>query len=398
MPPRRPRRPAVQIPEEYLKPGTTLSLAQLVDVGLRSNPATREAWSFARAAAADVGSKRARCTFPSSRSTGTIERQKQPLGRRAGSSTFLQTTYGPSVAASWLLFDFGGRQADVEEATRRALRRRLDAQRRDPGRRPGDRAGVLRVSELQGARRGAQGEPRRGAAQPRRRRGAPPRRRVATIADVLQAQDVGLPGRARRCRTRRVRSRSSAERSRRPSAFRPTCRSTSGSCPSELPLDMVKKNVDELIAQRRRRAAGPGRQPVLGAGGPEQDPLGRRPKAFPRSDRGRHREPDLLLRAGVRIPSRPTTRALLTLRIPVFTGFDVAYRTQKAQGGGRGRPGHRRGGRGPGHPRRLVELLRGADGDAARRDDARPARERDAVGRGRRRALQGRASARSSTF
>ena len=36
--------PKLEIPEEYTKPGTTLSLAQLVDVGLRNNPRTRQAW------------------------------------------------------------------------------------------------------------------------------------------------------------------------------------------------------------------------------------------------------------------------------------------------------------------------------------------------------------------
>src|SRR5206468_11796140 len=115
MPPPPADRVAPAVPEEYLKPGTTLSLAQLVDVGLRTNPATREAWAFARAAAANVGAKRS-LYFPVFEVDGLLERQKQSAV--GGQFTYLQTTYGPSVAASWLLFDFGGRQADVEEATR----------------------------------------------------------------------------------------------------------------------------------------------------------------------------------------------------------------------------------------------------------------------------------------
>ena len=49
---------------------------------------------------------------------GQLTRQKQAaLG---GRSIFLQTTYGPSLTLNYLLFDFGGRSADIEEA-RRAL-------------------------------------------------------------------------------------------------------------------------------------------------------------------------------------------------------------------------------------------------------------------------------------
>src|SRR5262249_11878755 len=46
-----------------------------------------------------------------------INRQKIGL---TGGATALQTTYGPSASLTWLLLDFGGRSADVEEA-RRAL-------------------------------------------------------------------------------------------------------------------------------------------------------------------------------------------------------------------------------------------------------------------------------------
>jgi outer membrane protein TolC len=47
----------------------------------------------------------------------SIVRQKVAL---TGGATALQTTYGPSASLTWLLLDFGGRSADVEEA-RRAL-------------------------------------------------------------------------------------------------------------------------------------------------------------------------------------------------------------------------------------------------------------------------------------
>jgi outer membrane protein TolC len=107
--------PAPAIPSEFLRPGTTLSLSQILDLALRNNPVTKTSWFLARSAAADLGSKRAEY-FPTLELDGGITRQKQAaLG---GRSIFLQTTYGPSVSLTWLLLDFGGRGADVEEAKR----------------------------------------------------------------------------------------------------------------------------------------------------------------------------------------------------------------------------------------------------------------------------------------
>jgi len=107
--------PAPAIPPEYLEKGATLSLAQVLDVALRNNPVTRSAWFQAKSAAADVGSKRSEY-FPTLEVDGQLTRQKQAAF--GGQSIFLQTTYGPSASLTWLLLDFGGRGADVEEAKR----------------------------------------------------------------------------------------------------------------------------------------------------------------------------------------------------------------------------------------------------------------------------------------
>ena len=104
-----------QLPEEYTKPGTLFTLGQLVDVALRNNPATRESWHFARAAAAEVGSRRSEY-FPYAEAIGVIEREKR--SEVNNQFNFIQTTYGPSIAVSWLLFNFGAREAEVQEATR----------------------------------------------------------------------------------------------------------------------------------------------------------------------------------------------------------------------------------------------------------------------------------------
>jgi outer membrane protein len=112
MPPPPPT-PTPMIPAEYLKAGATVSLEQIIDVALRNNPVTRTAWFNARAAAANVGAKRAEY-FPSLELDANLTRQKTTAV--GGRFVTLQTTYGPSLNLSWLLFDLGGRAADVDEA------------------------------------------------------------------------------------------------------------------------------------------------------------------------------------------------------------------------------------------------------------------------------------------
>jgi len=107
--------PAPPIPPEYLRPGATVSLSQVLDLALRNNPLTRTSWFLARSAAADLGSKKSEY-FPDFELDGGITRQKQAALN--GASILQQTTYGPAVSLTWLLLDFGGRGADVEEAQR----------------------------------------------------------------------------------------------------------------------------------------------------------------------------------------------------------------------------------------------------------------------------------------
>jgi outer membrane protein len=102
-----------EVPESWKKAGTLLSLGQLVDIALRNNPATRTAWFQARSAAAEVGIKRA-AWFPTVNVTASLTRTKQAAV--GGQFVYLQTTYGPAVSLNYLLFDFGGRAADVDEA------------------------------------------------------------------------------------------------------------------------------------------------------------------------------------------------------------------------------------------------------------------------------------------
>jgi len=172
------------VPDSWRKEGTLLSLGQLVDIALRNNPATRAAWFQARSAAADVGAKRA-AWLPTVDVTAGITRTKQAAV--GGQFVYLQTTYGPGVSLNYLLFDFGGRSADVAEsrAALFAANWAHDAAIEDV---------ILRVEStfyqyqtakaLRDADRATLGEAQKNLDAARERHQAG----VATIADVLQAK------------------------------------------------------------------------------------------------------------------------------------------------------------------------------------------------------------------
>src|SRR5437764_11575957 len=90
--------------------GSPLTLAQAIDIALANNPDTRVAWLEARAAEAGVGSARA-AYFPEvDVLAGATRSRSSAEGARA------TTTIAPSLALTYLLFDFGGREAQVEQA------------------------------------------------------------------------------------------------------------------------------------------------------------------------------------------------------------------------------------------------------------------------------------------
>jgi TolC family type I secretion outer membrane protein len=90
-----------------------LSLADVVDLALRNNPATRASWYQARAAADLLGSARGEY-YPTVNGLVDISRTKSPAtnARAAG----IRTDYGPSISLNYLLLDFGGRAGTVERA------------------------------------------------------------------------------------------------------------------------------------------------------------------------------------------------------------------------------------------------------------------------------------------
>jgi outer membrane protein len=111
----RPREEAVRasVPPDLEARIRHLTLAEVVDIGLRNNPTTRVSWANARAAAAAYGSERG-AYFPTVDGDVTGTRLKTVASQ--GRSAVTQSVLNPSLNISYLLFDFGGRSGNVGTA------------------------------------------------------------------------------------------------------------------------------------------------------------------------------------------------------------------------------------------------------------------------------------------
>ena len=111
--------PGVPDPAAVPAPGTRpLSLPELTEFALLNNPRTRQAWYAARAAAAGVGIERAD-DLPRITATATLQRSES--GGQSGNQIGWLTRYGPAISLTYLLFDFGAGDARVEAAEYQAI-------------------------------------------------------------------------------------------------------------------------------------------------------------------------------------------------------------------------------------------------------------------------------------
>ena len=100
------------LPKDVLKAGRFLSLADIVELALRNNPQTAAAWAQARSAAAAYGSRRGEYYPQIGASAGMNRIHGQSLGSQ---TSYHERTYSETVQLDWLIFDFGKRNAAVEE-------------------------------------------------------------------------------------------------------------------------------------------------------------------------------------------------------------------------------------------------------------------------------------------
>ena len=106
------------VPPEVAERIRRLTLAEIVDLGLRSNPTTRLAWANANTAASVYGSERG-AWLPSI--DGDVSAARLKTAASQGRSAVEQSVFTPSVTLNYLLLDFGGRTGRVAGARHRLL-------------------------------------------------------------------------------------------------------------------------------------------------------------------------------------------------------------------------------------------------------------------------------------
>ena len=105
--------PPPQIPPELLAPGAVFSLADVVGIALANNPITRASWLAARSAAAFAGVQRAPYyPFVDLAGSVTSSQTSSSDGRQGDPAT----VGALGLNLTYLLFDFGGRKANAEDA------------------------------------------------------------------------------------------------------------------------------------------------------------------------------------------------------------------------------------------------------------------------------------------
>jgi len=96
-----------------------LSLWDVVDRALCNNPQTRIAWANAKVSAAQVGTARA-AYLPTLSASGSASRNRADGGTRVGAAVLSDTTLynaeNGGLAAGYLLYDFGARDATLESS------------------------------------------------------------------------------------------------------------------------------------------------------------------------------------------------------------------------------------------------------------------------------------------
>ncbi len=99
--------------EEVLSRGPGLTVAEVVDVALKNNPATRAAWADVRSANADYRSAKG-AWLPSLTLIGSVTRSDD--GVTEDGPEHPVTNYNAAASLSYLVLDFGGRAAAVDES------------------------------------------------------------------------------------------------------------------------------------------------------------------------------------------------------------------------------------------------------------------------------------------
>jgi outer membrane protein len=108
-----PKTAQITLPENILKSGQSLSLLAIVDIALRNNPETAAAWAQARSAAAAYESNKGSYYPQLGLTAGTSYISGHSDN---GATSYNQRDTLASLGLNWLIYDFGGREASLDQA------------------------------------------------------------------------------------------------------------------------------------------------------------------------------------------------------------------------------------------------------------------------------------------
>ncbi len=118
-------RPAIR--DRKLQSDEPLTLAELVAISFENSPSTRQYWQSAKAREAELRQAQSKW-YPQANVSAQVSRQKQRYNESlsgqsqlGGSQDTDFATYGPAVDITFLILDFGGRNADIEGSLQQLL-------------------------------------------------------------------------------------------------------------------------------------------------------------------------------------------------------------------------------------------------------------------------------------
>jgi outer membrane protein len=309
--------------EKILSP---LTLADVVDLALCNNPQTRALWASARGQAAQVGVSTA-AYLPTLSAQGSVSHNQSQAGSQAQLSSLSQTA---SLSASYLLYDFGGRSATLENAKQLLIA--VNATR-DATLQSNFLGAVQAYYALLSARASVhsfqadelKAQESLAAAQARYQAG------VATPVDRLQAQTT-----LSQARLNRIRSEGDASNAQGTLAnimgFDASQQYTLQAIAEETPDPVIEQDIGKLIAEARQK------RPDLAAAESQIRAAEAQLQATQATGR-----PTITVgaMAGVSNPDIQNNTIGITLSVPLFSGFKTTYQVRAEEAKVEGRVAER---------------------------------------------------------
>lgn len=290
-----------------------LTLADVVDLALCNNPQTRALWASARGQAAQVGVSTS-AYLPTLSAQGSVSSNQSQTGSQASVTTFNQAA---SLSASYLLYDFGGRSATLENARQLLIAANAT---RDATLQSNFLGAVQAYYALLSARASVQSfiadelkaQESLAAAQARYQAG------VATPVDRLQAQTT-----LSQAKLNRIRSEGEAGNAQGTLAnimgFDASQPYILQAVAEETPDPVIEQDIGKLIADARQK------RPDLAAAESQIKAAEAQLQATNASGR-----PTVTLgaMAGVNNPDIQSSSIGITLNVPLFSGFKTTYQVR----------------------------------------------------------------------